>query len=41
VREWVKELYAERGQLGIDPVIFFKPQLIMVGPTHASNVSHK
>jgi transposase len=29
VRDWARELYAERGQLSIDPVIFFKLQLIM------------
>src|SRR5215203_1306634 len=29
VREWARELYAERGRPSIDPVIFFKLQLIM------------
>ena len=29
VREWVRDLYAERGRPSIDPVIFFKLQLIM------------
>jgi transposase len=29
VRGWVKELYAERGRPSIDPVIFFKLQLVM------------
>src|SRR5215207_5285101 len=29
VREWVQELYAERGRPSIDPVVFFKLQLIM------------
>ena len=29
VREWAKELYAERGRPSIDPVVFFKLQLIM------------
>ncbi len=29
VREWVRERYAERGRPGIDPVVFFKLQLIM------------
>src|SRR5829696_4776723 len=29
VREWVRELYAERGRPSIDPAIFFKLQLIM------------
>jgi transposase len=29
VREWVTELYAERGRPSIDPVIYFKLQLIM------------
>jgi transposase len=29
VRGWVKELYAERGRPSIDPVVFFKLQLIM------------
>jgi hypothetical protein len=29
VREWVTEHYAERGRPSIDPVIFFKLQVIM------------
>jgi transposase len=29
VREWVRERYAERGRPGIDPVVFFKLQLVM------------
>jgi transposase len=29
VREWMRELYAERGRPSIDPVVFFKLQLIM------------
>ena len=29
VREWVRELYAERGHPSIDPVVFFKLQLVM------------
>jgi len=29
VREWTRELYAERGRPSIDPVIFFKLQLVM------------
>jgi transposase len=29
VREWVHELYADRGRPSIDPVIFFKLQLVM------------
>jgi transposase len=29
VRDWTRELYAERGRPGIDPVVFFKLQLIM------------
>jgi transposase len=29
VREWAEELYAERGRPSIDPVVFFKLQLIM------------
>jgi transposase len=29
VREWVRELYAERGRPSIDPVVFFKLQLVM------------
>src|SRR4029450_5800522 len=29
VREWVHELYAERGRPSIDPIVFFKLQLIM------------
>jgi hypothetical protein len=29
VREWVRECYAERGRPSIDPVIFFKLQLVI------------
>ena len=29
VREWVADRYAERGRPSIDPVVFFKLQLIM------------
>ncbi|MDQ3740752.1 MAG: transposase, partial [Actinomycetota bacterium] len=29
VREWVRDRYAERGRPGIDPVVFFKLQLVM------------
>ena len=29
VRKWVRELYAERGRPSIDPVVFFKLQLVM------------
>ena len=29
VRTWVQELYAERGRPSIDPVVFFRLQLIM------------
>src|SRR5215207_5706840 len=29
VREWVRNLYAERGRPSVDPVVFFKLQLIM------------
>src|SRR3954451_14962717 len=29
VREWTRELYAERGRPSIDPVVFFRLQLIM------------
>ncbi len=29
VREWVHELYAERGRPSIDPIVFFKLQLVM------------
>ncbi len=29
VREWVSECYAERGRPSIDPVVFFKLQLVM------------
>ncbi|MDQ3223249.1 MAG: transposase, partial [Gemmatimonadota bacterium] len=29
VREWVRELYPERGRPGIDPVVFFKLQLVL------------
>ncbi len=29
VREWVRELYADRGRPSVDPVVFFKLQLVM------------
>ena len=29
VREWARELYAERGRPSIDPVVYFKLQLVM------------
>jgi transposase len=29
VRDWTKDLYAERGRPSIDPVVFFKLQLVM------------
>src|SRR5215207_2213996 len=29
VREWVRELYAERGRPSIDPIVFFTLQLVM------------
>jgi transposase len=29
VREWVQERYAERGRPSIDPVVFFKLQMVM------------
>ena len=29
VREWARELYAERGRPSIDPVVFSKLQLVM------------
>ncbi len=29
VREWSRDLYAERGRPSIDPVVFFKLQLVM------------
>src|SRR5215212_738206 len=29
VREWVTDRYAERGRPSIDPVVFFKVQLVM------------
>ena len=29
VREWAKDRYAERGRPSIDPVVFFKLQLVM------------
>src|SRR3954454_10447211 len=29
VRDWAKECYAERGRPSIDPVVFFKLQLVM------------
>src|SRR3954468_15067129 len=30
VREWTRGLYADRGRPSIDPVVFFKLQLVMV-----------
>ena len=29
VREWAQDLYAERGRPSIDPVVFFKLQLVL------------
>ena len=29
VREWTRELYADRGRPSIDPVVFFKLQLVL------------
>ena len=29
VRDWTRELYADRGRPSIDPVVFFKLQLVM------------
>jgi transposase len=29
VRDWTRELYTERGRPSIDPVVFFKLQLVM------------
>ena len=29
VRDWARELYADRGRPSIDPVVFFKLQLVM------------
>ena len=29
VRDWVQDLYADRGRPSIDPVVFFKLQLVM------------
>jgi len=29
VRDWARELYAERGRPSIDPVVFFRLQLIL------------
>src|SRR3954464_2733288 len=29
VRDWTRELYAERGRPSIDPVVFFKLQLVL------------
>ena len=29
VRDWIRELYADRGRSSIDPVVFFKLQLVM------------
>jgi transposase len=29
VREWTRECYADRGRPSIDPVVFFKLQLVM------------
>src|SRR5262245_38526476 len=30
VRDWARELYADRGRPGIDPVVFFKLHLVLV-----------
>ena len=32
VRAWVRDLYADAGRPGIDPVVFFKLQLVMFFP---------
>ncbi len=32
VRGWARELYADRGRPSIDPVVFFKLQLVMFFP---------
>jgi transposase len=29
IREWTRELYADRGRPSVDPVVFFKLQLVM------------
>jgi len=29
VREWVKDGYAERGRPSIDPIVFFRLQLVL------------
>jgi transposase len=29
VRDWTRELYAERGRPSVDPVVFFKLRLLM------------
>src|SRR5687768_18524294 len=29
IRDWIRELYADRGRPSIDPVVFFKLQLVM------------
>ena len=38
VREWTRELYADRGRPSLDPVVFCKLQLVMFfeGLRHAS-----
>jgi transposase len=51
VREWTRELYAERGRPSIDPVVFFKLQLVMffegirselpLGETASLNLAHR
>jgi hypothetical protein len=32
VRDWARECYADRGRPSIDPVVFFKLQLVMFFP---------
>ena len=36
VREWVRDVYAERGRPSIDPVVFFKTH-----PTHCPSRAHQ
>lgn len=39
VRTWVQELYADRGRPSIDPVVFFKLQLILFSKVSAPSAS--
>jgi transposase len=37
VREWVREMYAERGRPSIDPAVFFKRKLIETASLHLAH----